>query len=337
MTITGTALANKLIGTTLVDSIYGLAGNDALYGLAGNDFLYGGDGNDTLHGGAGNDTLNGGAGIDTASYVTDLAAVTIDLDGSADDGYGNSDTFVSIENATGSKFGDVIYGSDGANRIDGGAGSDQLFDGAGNDTVIGGAGNDYFYVEMGGLKDVFGGGLGTDIINFEDLSSGVVANMTTGVVSHGAELAKISGFEYLIATFFDDTLTGSNLADRIYDGAGDDIVQSKGGRDILFSGTGADTYKYASLDVVSATSVYLGADNIYGFDAAAGDKLDVSGMLTGIDHTDITAVMSTTDTADGTVVFCRYTTANTQESPFTILMGIHQTLAQLNDAGAFIL
>ena len=60
-------------------------------------------------------------------------------------------------------------------------------------------------------------------------------------------------------------------------------------------------------------------------------------MLTGIDQSAIDSVMSTTDIAAGTVVFCRYTTANTQESPFAILMGIHQTLAQLNDAGAFIL
>ena len=157
-------------------------------------------------------------------------------------------------------------------------GLDSLSDGEGSDTILGGGGNDYIYAEMGGLKDVYSGGLGVDFIDFSGLTGGVVANMTTGAVARGAELGKMSGFEYVIGTFFADTITGSKLAERIFDGAGDDTVRTMGGIDLIYSGDGADTFKYASLDVVSATSVYLGADNIFSFDVAAGDKLDVHGI-----------------------------------------------------------
>jgi len=113
------------------DILIGNAWNNVLRGLDGNDILYGdgvvydndagealweaasgapaaatdGSGNDTLIGGAGNDILYGGKGSDTADYSEDVlasAGVTVTLDtngdGTATDGFGDTDTLYSIEN-----------------------------------------------------------------------------------------------------------------------------------------------------------------------------------------------------------------------------------------------
>jgi Ca2+-binding RTX toxin-like protein len=64
LTLTGTALAEKLTGILGNDTLTGLGGNDTLLGAAGNDSLLGGLGKDVLNGGGGNDTLDGGAGSD---------------------------------------------------------------------------------------------------------------------------------------------------------------------------------------------------------------------------------------------------------------------------------
>ena len=65
----------------------------------------------------------------------DLAAGT----GGGDASVG-SDTFTSIENATGGAGDDTLSGSAGANRLAGGSGSDALTGGAGADTFVFAAG-----------------------------------------------------------------------------------------------------------------------------------------------------------------------------------------------------
>ena len=80
--VTGAAFAQAV-------TVYGGSGADALRGGDGDDTLDGGDGNDSFTTGAssdGNDALRGGLGTDTADYSTRIAAVTITMDGAADDG-----------------------------------------------------------------------------------------------------------------------------------------------------------------------------------------------------------------------------------------------------------
>ena len=90
-----------------------------------------GSGNDTLIGGAGDDFLHGGAGSDTAFYAEGNAGVTVTLDasgnGSATDGWGNTDTLRSIENITLGSAGPnaVSLSGVGARTIDGSAGAND--------------------------------------------------------------------------------------------------------------------------------------------------------------------------------------------------------------------
>ena len=63
-TLSGGTGDDELNGDAGDDRLYGGAGDDRLTGDAGDDTLSGGTGDDTLRGGAGNDTLSGGAGVD---------------------------------------------------------------------------------------------------------------------------------------------------------------------------------------------------------------------------------------------------------------------------------
>ncbi|MGI9353591.1 MAG: hypothetical protein ACR2PF_00270 [Rhizobiaceae bacterium] len=75
-------------------------------GGAGTDDLNGGIGTDTLRGGAGADDLDGGGGTDTATYLDSAAGVTADLTpGTGSGGDAQGDTYISIENLTGSNQG----------------------------------------------------------------------------------------------------------------------------------------------------------------------------------------------------------------------------------------
>ncbi|PCI85990.1 MAG: hypothetical protein COB24_11105 [Hyphomicrobiales bacterium] len=152
-----------LIGGAGSDSLSGEAGNDQIEGGAGNDQIYGGDGNDRLDGGAGDDNLigeagddvliggagddflsggmgadnmQGGDGIDTISYADSTAGVNVNLALlTASGGDAAGDVISSIENVSGSRFDDVLIGSDadnvlstysdGFDKLDGGAGVDK--------------------------------------------------------------------------------------------------------------------------------------------------------------------------------------------------------------------
>jgi Ca2+-binding RTX toxin-like protein len=85
--ITGTSSADRLIGT---------AGQDVLNGLEDNDLLIGG---------AGADQLDGGIGTDTVSYFDSDQSVSINLQfNTAAGGHAQGDTYISIENISGSNL-----------------------------------------------------------------------------------------------------------------------------------------------------------------------------------------------------------------------------------------
>ena len=143
---TGTNFNNILTGNAAAIVLNGLAGNDSLSGGDGNDNLFGGDDNDSLMGGAGGDVLDGGAGVDLATYANAAAGVSVSLANPAGNtGDAAGDTYVSIENLTGSSFNDTFNGNTSANTIAGGAGNDGIRGNLGNDVLWGQAGSDIFH------------------------------------------------------------------------------------------------------------------------------------------------------------------------------------------------
>jgi Ca2+-binding RTX toxin-like protein len=164
--LVGGAGTDTLIGGAGIDALDGGDGDDSLDGGDGGDSLVGGVGIDTLVGGLGNDTLDGGAGadildggddIDTASYAGSSAGITASLyNPTINTGDAAGDSYISVENLTGSAFNDLLHGSNGANIIIGGGGDDHIRGLGGDDTLSGGLG-----------RDVFQGGAGADAFVFD--------------------------------------------------------------------------------------------------------------------------------------------------------------------------
>jgi Ca2+-binding RTX toxin-like protein len=103
---------------------------EGLIGSTSADTLVGNASNNVLRGSVGGDVLDGGDGIDTADYSNTLffptgIGVTADLANSANNtGDAAGDTYVSIENLTGSQYNDQLHGNSGNNTLTGGTGSD---------------------------------------------------------------------------------------------------------------------------------------------------------------------------------------------------------------------
>src|SRR5436190_17497898 len=118
--------------------IPGTAGDDGLAGTVGDDLIEGFGGNDYIIGTSGNDTVDGGGDTDTLWYGDTPGDLFVDLDtGVVLDGWGGTQTLISIENAVGGAFNNTIFGTAGANwfspnntgvdYLDGRDGFDVLF------------------------------------------------------------------------------------------------------------------------------------------------------------------------------------------------------------------
>jgi hypothetical protein len=145
-------------GFNLVD---GTAGNDNLAGTPGPDRLSGLAGQDVLAGSPGDDVFDGGSGTDSVVYnlSTPPHGIHIDLGAAKalNDGYGDVDRFISIENIVGSNQSDSIDARGaGPNDIDGDAGNDTIQGDAG-DTLRGGAGDDHIFAAAPGSGRIEGG------------------------------------------------------------------------------------------------------------------------------------------------------------------------------------
>ena len=178
--IAGDDKGNFILGLDGKDQISGQGDRDTILGGSGIDNLFGNDGDDRLIGGSdidflrgdkGDDFLDGGSGEDAARYETDPSGVVVFLSttqGVATDGYGNTDTLISIEDVRGSAFDDIITGDEVSNTIRGNGGNDNLVGGGGDDDLIGGDGFDLLEGNSG--KDDFRYGsvseIGDSIVDF---------------------------------------------------------------------------------------------------------------------------------------------------------------------------
>lgn len=142
-----------------VDLLLGGKGEDALRAGGGRDTLLGGGGDDEEHGGDGPDVFMqagrrpngadrffGGSGSDTVRYSQRTGAVTVKLDGEANDGASGERDSVGyrkdVENIIGGKGGDRLVGDGSRNLLKGLRGPDRLNGRAATDACFGGPGQD---------------------------------------------------------------------------------------------------------------------------------------------------------------------------------------------------
>lgn len=193
--------------------IQGTSGNDPfLEGTPADDKMYGLAGDDYLSGDLGNDQMYGGDGNDNLEAH--------DGNDYLDGGNGNDDLKGGFGN-------DRIYGFAGNDTITGDWDNDQLYGGIGNDSLSGGDENDKLFGDRG--KDYLNGDAGDDIL-------------------YGGE-----GDDQLLGSTGDDTLFGGggndllNGESAIY-GYADGTSDINNDIDILFGGTGKDTFKIGYFD-----------------------------------------------------------------------------------------
>ncbi len=230
----GALTDTQTIAVTVTDEveptvINGTASNNVLIGTAGMDIINGLGGNDTLNSLGGGDALTGGAGTDTATYVASAAGVNVSLmTGLGNGGDAQDDTLATIENLTGSNLDDTLEGDGGTN--------------------------------------VLVGGMGIDTVSYDHAAAGVTVNLasTKSQKTGGAGSDKLSGFENMTGSGFNDKLTGST-SNNILDGGG--------GNDILAGGRGSDTFNFSSLSD--------GSDIITDF-TKGNDHIDLSQILDAI-------------------------------------------------------
>lgn len=307
MAINGTSGADEFSGTRFNDEIFGFGGNDRFFGSKGNDHLDGGSGVDTV------DYLVISGGDFSGAVDVDLRRLT------QSGGFAEGDSFVSIENVSGTIGNDRITGNDGANTLvgnggndrlegrdgddrlfgdntglgsnagqdgndvlDGGEGNDELFGGGGNDTLIGGEGSNRL-----------DGGSGIDTANYEDATDAVLVSIT-GANSNGVALGlrlnqtadALVSIENVTGSRFADSISGSQVANVLNGGDGDDLISGGGGADTLIGGIGIDTASYAgSAAGVNVNLGVLGFANLFQIVAGTGTGGDAQGdTLVGFEN-----------------------------------------------------
>jgi Ca2+-binding RTX toxin-like protein len=191
-----------------------------LIGTSGADTLTGSTGDNTLDGGNGADVLSGLAGTDTVTYASRTAAVSVAIDGVANDGNSSDgsvgardNVMTDVENLTGGTAADTLTGSSADNTLDGGKGADILGGLTGIDTVTYAGRNTGVIVTIDGVA------------NDGDASDGPA----------GARDNVLTDVENLTGGRGADSLTGSTAANSLTGGLGADTLRGSDGNDELFA------------------------------------------------------------------------------------------------------
>ena len=311
-TIVGTQGNDRIRGTRRADVIVAKAGNDRINGRGGNDVicaangddfatggkgadrLDAGPGSDVVSGGPGNDFIDGGPGLaDTVDYLTGAkGAVEVNLPAGVARGAGR-DELEGIENVTGTRFDDAIYGNELANALMGAGGDDTLLGNLGPDFITPGPGNDT--VNGGGDPDTVDyyfsnpkGSLTIDLFGAEGTATGQGTDTLESIEAAGGG-------------DFDDTMLGDNGQNAFFGFGGDDtlrgavgandFLQGGPGDDLLDGGTGTgDTADYLSplegaapveVSLVAGTATGQGQDTFEGIEKINGSDFD--DIITGDD------------------------------------------------------
>jgi len=263
----GAGIGTDLITALSVFEVRGSKFDDVLVGSANNLIA----GFESFIGEDGNDSIDGGAGRDRVSYSTSSAGVFVNLEnGTANDGFGGTDTLNGIEDIRGSGFDDVLIGSTGDNVIEGLAGQDDIRGGEGVDTV------EYDNLSASVRVDLRSGGAdkgvnGSDDLqsienvvgsDFGDLIVGSTAENRIEGLCGNDRLVGLAGNDRMFGGSGNDVLFGNSGNDVLQGGAGNDRLIGGFGDDVMTGGLGNDTYYVDSSDDLVFENSGSGTDTV---------------------------------------------------------------------------
>jgi Ca2+-binding RTX toxin-like protein len=291
------------VGSQFNDTIVGSNGSNVINGSLGNDRIDGGPGGDLLSGDGGDDAVVGGAGAGTGVLDQDYVVyrdapgpVSVDFTAGRTTGWGN-DTVTGIEGVFGSRYNDVLTGSNADNLLWGMEGDDELRGqsgenfalyskpvdanlaqgravGEGTDRLIGivglvgSSGNDKL---TGDAKPnvLVGGSGGSDVLDGAD----------------GPDILVSGGPSTLVGGPGADQLDGGGASDHLDGGTGEDLLAGRGGDDAIDGGIGLeDTVNYlfaagVHVDLLQGIATGEGTDKLSNIEAVNGSTHD--DQLTG--------------------------------------------------------
>jgi Ca2+-binding RTX toxin-like protein len=259
-----------VVGGAGHDQFHGGSGNDRLFGDEGRDILFGDEGDDALNGGADDDLLFGGDGNDVAT---------------GDEGNDVVDGGTGDDALSGGIGNDTVLGQAGHDVMTGGLGNDILVGGTGRDIVEGGQGDDTVVGDADQVSDRYDGGEGADTLNYSAILLSMEINLISGRAS-GREIGDdtVSSFEIIVAGQDNDNIVGSDAAERLDGGAGDDVVADNGGQDFVAGGSGNDIILAAADRADDQYDGQSGLDTLDYSRSAHGVFIDLdSGVATGLD------------------------------------------------------
>jgi hypothetical protein len=258
----------------------------------------------------GTEALGATAKVDTITFAARTSGVTVNLNGSADDGAAseNDNVLDDFEVVTGTAYADTLT-----------SGSTQA-----SYTLNGGDGNDTFasIVDHGAA---FNGGIGIDTVDYHARLVGVTVTMDGAKADDGSRSADTYTYdnvakdiENIIGTDAADKITGNALSnvitpgggnDAVYGGDGDDrmvsglvndqdVVTDAGttpanndqldGNDIFSGGVGSDTVDYSNRLLVATQRVKVTLDSTFNTDGSVKTGT-VGGKISGTEQDNIGA------------------------------------------------
>jgi hypothetical protein len=196
-----------------------------------------------------------------------------------------------VGNYTGDSTGNLVVGTSERDIIDTNDGNDTVTISGDNDTIDGGNGDDTFDASI--------------------ITTGITANLLTGIVSYAGGTSTISNFEYINGGTGIDTLSGSNAADTLEGLAGNDTLNGLSGDDYLYGGAGNDTLNGgtgsdwidggADFDLVNYASetanltINLTTNSNFGGGAAGDTLIAIEQIQTGSGNDSITGNSAAND------------------------------------------
>ncbi|QKX18566.1 putative Ig domain-containing protein [Microbulbifer sp. YPW1] len=302
-TIYGSSTADTIIGGMGSDKLYGEGGDDRFLltpgdtgferydGGAGDDWILGTTADDTIRlsvfsGNARVEVIDGGGGMNrilanSANNTLDFSETQLVSIDSIDAGKGN-DTVKGSESADiiiGGEGSDLIYGNGGADTFhvtEGDTGFDHYQGGEGIDRLLGTDGDDEIRLSVfsgNGRVEIIDGGSGTNRIvastanNTFDFSETQLLNI--------AEIDMGAGNDTVYGTDGADRIIGGIGSDKLYGNDGDDVfVATAGdsGYDRYEGGDGFDTLLATADDDVLRLSAFSGNARVERIDGGAGSN-----------------------------------------------------------------
>lgn len=238
-------------------------GNDTIMAMGGNDFVKGDAGNDTLDGGDGGDTL---AYIESFYDYTSYRGINLNVaTGKVIDCWGGTDTISNFEEYQGSRFRDVMIGSD-ADR--------EVFRGfRGADTIDG----------KGGTRDQ----IRYDSDAHYGGKRGIICNLDNGTGKNGDIKGTIrDGFGQTDTVLNIERVVGTNYNDKFAGSREDNVFVGLDGRDNYNGRAGTDRVDF--WDAPNAININMMLDKGQVIDDGHGNTETMKNIedIIGSDHDD---------------------------------------------------